>query len=328
MPNPTLTWRYLGSAATGGTITGTLDAIYTLGLTSTFFTWNRYQNAGTTEAVYGAPTATNPLLMQYIIAGAVGANTVTVASPDTTSSVTNTLVCGMNRNSGAFTSWTSSTPFTTASSFSGYWKGAASFATTAWATVHMWDCQEGCIIQVLSPTAPNAGSIMAFGSLFDPLVYTSGVTCESDNRLYFMCCGGTGATYSPLGATWLSQSASGGSALGGSANVDGGSHSGFFVPGTNTLFQCNRFQDFGPSPGYVNLAGNAVVQPLYVRWGSNSVASQLLVMTSGAFAGRSREWGVIKDTTTARTWTASSATRGYTVAYSAGTAGDSIALLY
>jgi hypothetical protein len=327
MPNPALNWRYLGTAATGGTINGTLDAIYNLGVTSTYWTWSRDTSTGTNEAVYGAPTGINPLSMQYIIAGRAALTAITVASPDTTASTTNALVCGMNRSSGAYTTWTSATPFTNAGTFSGYWKGATTFATTAWANVAMWDCQEGAIVQVLAPGAPNAGSVIAFGALFDPLVYNSGITSESDDRLYFMCAGGNSATYSPLGATWLSQSAAGGSTLGGSANVDQGSHSGCFVPGTNTLFQVNRLQDFTPGTGFVNLAGNAVVHPINVRWGSDSITGAAFLQ-SGWFAGRSRNFGVIKDTTTARTWTIGGVTQGYTLAYSSATAGDAVALLY
>lgn len=327
MANPALNWRYLGTAATGGTINGTLDAIYNLGVTSTYWTWSRDTSTGTNEAVYGAPTGINPLSMQYIIAGRAALTAITVASPDTTASTTNALVCGMNRSSGAYTTWTSATPFTNAGTFSGYWKGATTFATTAWANVAMWDCQEGAIVQVLAPGAPNAGSVIAFGALFDPLVYNSGITSESDDRLYFMCAGGNSATYSPLGATWLSQSAAGGSTLGGSANVDQGSHSGCFVPGTNTLFQVNRLQDFTPGTGFVNLAGNAVVHPINVRWGSDSITGAAFLQ-SGWFAGRSRNFGVIKDTTTARTWTIGGVTQGYTLAYSSATAGDAVALLY
>lgn len=327
MANPALNWRYLGTAATGGTINGTLDAIYNLGVTSTYWTWSRDTSTGTNEAVYGAPTGINPLSMQYIIAGRAALTAITVASPDTTASTTNALVCGMNRSSGAYTTWTSATPFTNAGTFSGYWKGATTFATTAWANVAMWDCQEGAIVQVLAPGAPNAGSVIAFGALFDPLVYNSGITCESDDRLYFMCAGGNSAIYSPLVATWLSQSAVGGSTLGGSANVDQGSHTGCFVPGTNTLFQVNRLQDFTPGAGFVNLAGNAVVHPIFVRWGSDSTTGAAFLQ-SGWFAGRSRNFGVIKNTTTARTWTIGGVTQGYTVAFSSATAGNAVALLY
>lgn len=324
MPNPTLNWRYLGSALTGGTINGTLDAIYTLGLTSTYFTWNRDQPAGTTEAVYGAPTALNPLSMQYIIAGAAAANTITVAAPDTTSSVTNTLVCGMNRGSLAYAgpaAWKLAQPFGTG--FSGYWRGAVGFASEAWSKVHMWDCQEACIIQVVSPSVPNYASVMAFGALFDPLVYNVGVTCESDNRLYFMCGGGGTLTYSPLGATWLSQAASGGTTLGGSADANLGSHSGFFVPGTSTLSMCSRLANFAPGNAFVNLAGNAVVYPMNVRWGTTTAST-----AAGWYAGRSRQWGVIKDVLTAQTWTVGAVTQGYTVGYAEAGPGDAVALLY
>jgi hypothetical protein len=328
MPNPALNWRYLGSAATGGTIDGALDAIYNLGVTSTYWSWSRdtTTTAGVTEAVYGGPTGINPLNMQYIIAGRFNLSFPVYASPDT-GPATNSLVAGMNRNSGAYAGWEALNPFTTASSFSGYWKTVTSFATTAWATVHMWDSQEACIVQILSPTAPNPGSVIAFGALFDPLVYNSGITCESDDRLYALCTGGSTATYSPLGATWLSQSAAGGSTLGGSANLDGGSHSGFFIPGTNLLFQMNRLQDFTPGAGFVNLAGNAVVHPINVRWGSDSTTGAVFLQ-SGWFAGRSRNFGIIKDTTTARTWTIGAVTQGYTLAYSSATAGDAVALLY
>lgn len=322
MANPSLTWKYVGSAATGGTINGTLDAIYTLGLTSTNFTWNRDQPAGTTEAVYGAPTALNPLSMQYIIAGAVGANTLTVAAPDTTSSVTNTLVCGMNRGSLIYAgpaAWKLAQPF--GSGFSGYWRGAQGFATLAWSKVHMWDCQEACIIQVISPTAPNPGSIIAFGALFDPLVFGYGSSCESDDRLYFMCGGGSSATYSPLGATWLNPGAAG-TTLGGTVDSDGASHSGFFVPGTSTLNTCARLANFSPGTTFVNLAGDAVVYPVNVRWATGATSA-----ATGWYAGRSRQWGIVKDVLTAQTWTAGAVTVGYTVAYSEATAGDAVALL-
>jgi hypothetical protein len=53
-----------------------------------------------------------------------------------------------------------------------------------------------------------------------------------------------------------------------------------------------------------------------------------VIAQSGWFAGRSRQFGIIKDTTTARTWTIGGSTQGYTVSYSSATAGDSVALLY
>ena len=316
MALPTLTWRYLGSAATGGTISGTLDAIFGLASTSTFWTWSKDNSSGTTEAVYGAPTATNPLAMRYIIGGRTAATVLTVCAPDTSTTITNTLVCGMARSSGVYAGWTQPSPFSTPSSFSGYWLGAQSFATLAWSTVHMWDSQEGCIIQVLSPTAPNPGSTIAMGALFDPLVYNRGVTCESDDRLYFMSGGGASAAFSPVGAAWLSAQAASGSMLGASSNTAGASHGGFFVPGTNTVTQSNRIMDMSLGASFVNLAGNAAVQPIYVRW------------STGWFAGQSRQFGAVKDTLTARTWTNGGTTVGYTIGYSANTAGDTAALLY
>jgi hypothetical protein len=141
MANPTLNWRYVGTLTFVSAINNALDAVYTLGTAVTYadgsarvpgtgsaWTWAREVAAGpVTVAAYGIPPV-NALGFNYIIGGTSGASAYTFLTPDS-ATLANCIVYGMNRSSGAFTTWTSATPFTNASGFSGYWRGTRAFAS-------------------------------------------------------------------------------------------------------------------------------------------------------------------------------------------------------
>ena len=245
MANPTLNWRYVGTLTFVSSISNAMDAVYALGTASTYtdgsarvpgtnsaWTWNREVAAGpVTVAAYGVPPV-NALSFNFIIGGTVGASAYTFLAADS-AALANCIVYGMNRSSGAYTTWTSATPFTNAG-FSGFWRGTRTFAVIAYDTVAMWESQEGCLIQFGNAAAGSTSSI-GFGALFDPLS-SAPLNAEVDGRLYTMWGGGSnGAT----GSTVM---------LGGTA-----------ASGSNTY----RFGTFVPTSSFTSPNGDITRVPLY-----------------------------------------------------------------
>jgi hypothetical protein len=263
---PALNWKYVGSRSIASSISNALDAAYALGTATTYadgtartpgtgsaWTWLR-EVSGVTVAIYGNPP-TNALDFRYIIGGQVGAAAYPVLTPDSGTQV-NTLVYGMNRSSGAYTSWSNAQPFT--SGFSNYWRCTRAFSTIVYDTVLMWESQEGCAIQFAVASSGVTSSVQ-FGALFDPLSSAAG-NCESDGRLYSMCGTGSGTT---VPTNWLGTVNEG--AWGeGNNSVAHGVHAGIFAPGTAVMFggagfQTKRFGSFALSSstiGFSSLSGD------------------------------------------------------------------------
>jgi hypothetical protein len=290
MPLPALNWRFVGDLAfTPGSINSGLDRLFTLGTATTYadgttrtpgtgsaWTWLR-EVSGVTVAAYGAPP-TNALNFRYIIGGTVGAVAYPILTPDTVTQA-NTLVYGMNRSSGAFTTWSAAQPFT--SGFSNYWRATRSFATVAYDTVALWESQEGCVIQ-FGVISTGAASSVQFGALFDPLSAAAG-NCESDGRLYSMCGSGSGST---TVSNWLN---SGNAMFGEGSTVQNEYHAGIFAPGTAVMFggagvQTKRFGSFNVTLDYASANGDVPRVPLCVT------------STAGAFLGQGRGIYIARDT--------------------------------
>ena len=259
MALPALNWRYVGSVAFTSSISNALDAAYALGTATTYadgtarvpgtgsaWTWLR-EVSGVTVAAYGAPP-TNALGFRYIIGGTVGAVAYPILTPDM-STQTNALVYGMNRSSGAYTSWSNAQPFT--SGFSNYWRGTRIFSIIAYDTVLMWESQEGCAIQFAVASLGVTSSVQ-FGALFDPLSAAAG-NCEADGRLYSMC--GTGSQ-TTVPTNWLGTASQGAWGEGNNAGLSDTVNAGIFAPGTSVMFggagaQTRRFGSFTLSTGLV-----------------------------------------------------------------------------
>ena len=300
MANPTLNWRFVGvrTPTTAGLISAIHDVTYALGTATTYadgttrtpgtgsaWTWNREQSVGTTVAVYGVPP-TNALSFSYIIGGSSAA-AYTFLSPDN-AVANNAMVFGMNRSSGAFTSWTSATPFTNAG-FSGYWRGGLAAQIDS---VAMWESQEACIVQYGS-VANNVTSTIGFGALIDPLS-TNASNAESDGRLYMMWGGGTN---NRTNTTWVGQgyNAIDGNAWGMGNTTAQNAHAGVFAPGTNVMFggagaQSVRFGSFAPTSLFVSTNGDIARVPL------------TFTTAAGAFLGQSRQWYIVKDSYSRVVW--------------------------
>lgn len=301
MALPALTWKYVGAQSFVSGIANSHDAVYALGTAVTYadgsartpgsgsaWTWAR-EVSGSTVAVYGNPP-TNALSMRYIIAGDTSTTAYTFLTPDTTGTA-NIVVCGMNRSSGAYTTWTNAQPFT--SGFSGYWRGTRAFATLAYDSVSMWESPEGCMLQY-AVASTGVTSVVIFGAVIDPLNTAAG-TCESDGRLYvFSGCGSASTPTSVFLATAtegpFSHTASNTTA-----------HCGIFSPGTTTVVPATRFGTWQPSGAFLALNGDIVRLPFsYVN-------------ASNAFLGQARSIYLIRDAQSRLRWDNAGTPIGYIV---------------
>ena len=324
MANPTLNWRYVGVQTFVSAINNALDAAYTLGTAVTYadgsarvpgtgsaWTWAR-EVSGVTVAAYGIPPV-NALGFDYIIGGTGGVSAYTFLSPDTATAV-NCIVYGMNRSSGAYTTWTSATPFTNAG-FSGYWRGTRNFSMVAYDSVAMWESQEGCILQFANPAGPT--STIGLGALLDPLS-TAPLNAEVDGRVYSMWGGGNAAVTS---GTWASiATGTDATAFAGSL-LNGGGHMGTFAPGTNVMIggagaQTYRFGTFTPPTAFASTNGDIARVPLSA-WNANST-----------FIGQSRQWFITKDSVSRLTWTNGATVIGYIWSASITATTDAVVLTY
>ena len=321
-----LNWRYVGAVTfTASSLVASHDAVFTLGTAGTYadgsartpgagsaWTWLREQASGTTIACYGNPPV-NALAMRYIVGGKAGVTAYTFLAPDTLTQ-SNTVVYGMNRSSGNYTTWSSATPFTNAG-FSGYWRGTRGFAAVAYSSVAMWESQEGCVIQY-TRLSDGASSSIGFGALIDPLS-ADAMNAESDGRLYMMW--GSGSALGTL-VGWLGTVADG-TAWGQGDVASGACHGGVFAPGTAVMVggagvQTKRFGNFSPSTAFISTNGDIVRVPM------------VITSTAGAFLGQSRQWFMVRDAQSRLTLMNGATVVGYVWGASPQTAADAIVLTY
>ena len=327
---PNLNWKYVGTQnfATGS-LTAAHAALNTLGAKTVYpdgtvrtpgsgsaWTWTLRVNAGVNEAVTGVPPV-NALLFTHIIAG-TSATTPLAASlcPPDTLGQNNAVLVGMNRNTtGAYTTWNSATPFTTAGTFTGYWHVTIDFAT--YNQVILWESQEACIVQYLTNLGTASAAI--FGAWIDPLEYVAGTTCETDERLYGMS--NTGYT-GVMPQSWLSTNAAATGFIGNMGAANRNSHTGYVSPGTNTvagnfLLRFGVFSNttYWPSFQSYSRDGTTVVVPFAM---TNS--------TSGAFIGETRDFGVIPDQLSASALYDQFGLEGWVFGYNNTATGDTLLL--
>lgn len=129
MSLPDAQWRYIGSAAFTASAGALVTALMGLGTAATYHDGTTRTvgsgSAGTwTEVAAGEAISITPVAqsLNHRLLLAISASSVTGAtgaSPDTPA--TNTLMGGVNKNSGAYSDWKSATPFTTGQWF-GFWR--------------------------------------------------------------------------------------------------------------------------------------------------------------------------------------------------------------
>lgn len=284
-----LNWKQLPPTAVGGTgaMDDLLDAIYTAFQSATYangdarsagsgsaWTVSRFQNVGTTEAVYGTPP-TDTLNQRFIIAGVAGAATPSMAAPD---SYTNDVpMASLNKNSGAFNAWDNAAPFTSGQFF-GYWKFGA--AAKTWAQVYCYESQEA--IHVVIRDDANELWCCTLGAWVDP-ESTDGLDAESDGKLY--CVQTQGTTAIPA-VIW---SAGGNTIPWLHATGNNQAHCGVFDIGavaTNTKIDRLGSQVAINSTNLVSRSGRLVKAPLHFSNDTNN------------WIGRAREIYVVRDAQT------------------------------
>lgn len=200
-------WRYVGSANfASATTAAVLDALWTLlapanvtypdgGSTGSATTrtagsgsastWSRYQNAGTTEALY-ANTRDGSGAILIAGAAALPAPSPTMASPDVAAN--NILMVNVVKSPGAFNTWNAASPMTSGTTF-GYWRVWPTTAGTG--TVRVWEATGG-IWFTISTTAGTTYHAVP-GLHVDPESTDTVSDSESDGYLYGMFVSGSGA---------------------------------------------------------------------------------------------------------------------------------------
>lgn len=254
VPLPSLTfYRMPDQNPAAATIAALLDAIYAslssatdyrgTSLASThLWTWARFQNVGTTEAVYasaapsGTPMTKSP---QIILCGTSGGPAVTVAPPDA-SGTANVLYLGINKNGGAYNAYTAALPFTSGSFF-GYWKASTTVANSASTIVRTFISQETVFIQIIQSVA-TAQNWMYAGAIVEPYDEDTTNSAETDNRLYGISCGGANNS-----TTWLSAATTTNFLDHGTAASN--AHTGLFTPNAATHVVGGRRSYLANAPG-------------------------------------------------------------------------------
>ena len=324
MSLPVLNWKYVGTMTIplpgvfNGTLAWTLDTIYELGASTTYadgtarvpgsgsaWTWAQDGAGASCVAAYGAPPV-NALGMRYIFAGDLVTTGYVKLAPDTGGTFTNNLLMGTNRNSGAYAGWATANPFTTASSFTGYWRMISAFSGARY--VSLWESQEACVLVVSAYTTNNPNYSAQVGAMLDPLTYTVGTTCETDERLYTMSTGGGLMSRTYMSSTTVNEQAF--LATPGTVNP----RCGYLVPSTASVQYAYRGGTYTPGNAFVNPAGRIAQYP---PWATD-VNSQ--------FLGAARNYYITRDAAGQGAWVSGSSVLGFPVSPSYYAGGDTILL--
>jgi hypothetical protein len=322
-----LNWRYVGSQSfASATVAAVLDATYTLGTRTTYangatrtegtgsawtFTGNRYQNAGTTEALYPAPP-TSTLGGRILLAGAATLPTPnpTPASPDSVAA--NILLGNVVKNAGAFATWNAASPMTSGQTF-GYWRIWPTSAGTG--SVYLYEGKDAMLVVISAGASAYA---WIGGAIGDPET-DSTTDGETDGKLYGQGVSGSSAVWL---ASWFTASAAEANAFPtvhstGASNA----HIGVFTPGASTLLIARTLT--------AGLSGMTTTG-LKTRSGRWARAPLLYRYTAAApndgFAFRLREVFAFSDETLGRTQTNGATTIGYVASPSATTNQDALLL--
>lgn len=250
MPLATLNWKLVGTQTlTTPGIAAALDAVYTLGTATTYadgttrtpgtgsaWTWTRQQIGGITEACFGAMPYAGAETIRFVVAGSATARTYTLCTPDTASSVTNTLLFAMNRGVANTTgaNWYDAAGAYGAGS-SGFWRGARPFTTIAFDKITMYENAEEVTIYV---SLASTGTTGAFGMWSLDPKDTSASAAETSGRRWMMW--GSGNAGAPS-TTFLNDyfvGTSQGFLTHYTASTYG--HCGIFLIGSNTVTAVSR----------------------------------------------------------------------------------------
>jgi len=301
---------------TTSTCPGLLDHIYTAITQANDYagvaipsplTVTKYQNAGTTEAIYGTFGAGSALTPKFLIAGVNAARTP-LMSTSTNGSHTwtaNYLMAGLTKNAGAFATWDHATqPFTSGSPI-----GLCKFydAAVAAAKVHAYVTAETVWVFIETNTGTVFGT--GIGALLDPESSSSN-SAESDGRLYSVVVTGTTAmagTFNTATNAWLTHSA-----------ANNAVHWLTLQPGSSSCLRTAKIAAHSASTTttLINRDSEPVALPLYCY-----------DVVGDKFLGRLREVTVVRDAKLGQRQSPAGADRWHYVGGSPSADGDCIGLL-
>lgn len=266
----------------------------------------KYQNAGTTEAIYGTFGAASALTPKFLIAGVNAARTP-LMSASTNGSHTwtaNHLMAGLTKNAGAFATWDHATqPFTSGSPI-----GLSKFydASVAAAKIHALVTAETLWVFIESATGTFFGC--GIGALLDP-ESTDSTDSESDERVYSVVVSGT---------TAIGTGIHGGSGLLYHGASNNATHFLTLQPGSSSCLRTQRLQPMSLSTTttLTTRAGKPIAIPLFCY---DTVNDRCL--------GRLREIMAVRDGKMGQRQSPAGVDRWFYVGGSASADGDCIGLL-
>lgn len=335
MALPTLNWRMLqpvyvaatGSAITGG-IAGILDAVYTMGTSTTYadgtartpgsgsaWTWNKDNTTfgtGATTACYASPPTTTAINQQIIVAGSTSvAGAVWKQMFDGRNA--NQMFAGVAKNSGAYTSWNNATTPFTVGDFTGFSAGVggSNLANTNTYIVYMLESQEAVVVWVASVNNVNLNcGAFVLGAYVDPLSANAS-NAESDGRLYGVTSSGFVGL---LLSGWLGTVGGTQGLLFSHDPTASYYHCVVFTPGAGTLLGANKFFAPSPTPDFTSRNGDLPQIPFQLVSGNN-------------YLGQLRQMFITRDSSSMVAWESGGVVRGYLLGGRLGTS-DVLLLTY
>lgn len=272
------------------------------------WTGARFQAGGTTtECVYATPPSAS-VSHRAVLAGAAGAKTPTMASPDTWA--TSTVIATTVKSYGAFNAWDAAAPFTSGQ-FYGYWRCVASTITIV--KVHVYENQEELVVLFESSTG------LMFGVKWSTLEVPSGsATCsENGGRRYTMAVShpttGITASFLEVNTGWL----------GHAATATNNHHMALGVGAVSTFSTIDKV--------WLLESGHSSATNLLDESGANNCWLGMIFKKSGSapsdqFVGILRQTGVVADKVMGTVNQTAGTAHWYNISGNTGSAGNALAL--
>ena len=231
-------YRLADVTPAASTLAGVLDAIYGAAWTGNdyrgtalpaAYQWSvaRYQNAGTTEAVYLTPPSGTAMTrgMKILLAGAAAAGSATF---ETDTFLASALMAGVAVNPGAYNAWNAAAPFTSGG-WAGFNRAAATAINSTGTTIRIYVSKEIIVLDIWSSATAHYPIIL--GALLNG--YSSSQV-ETDSRLYGCITQGSAA------ALTADLGPAAGPVFFDHSTTTGGTHAWVYQPGTASVYRCGR----------------------------------------------------------------------------------------
>lgn len=221
------------------------------------WTWSKEVSGSTTLAIYGVPP-NSTLNHRVILAGSPTTRTPVMASPD--GFTANIIDVSVAKNAGAFTSYSSSAPFTSGQFF-GYWHwcslNSGLFDDTK--LYQIFESKDCFGISVLQSDGTTCTPFIA-GAILDP-DSTNSLDAETDGKLYGIITGGSSVANTIDFTVFTTTHFTNHSTL-----STGRSHAGIFLPNTGSIAATSRVNGaLTTNLPYTTRNGKIVREPIHYQ---------------------------------------------------------------